>query len=864
MSEQDYIIGYGGGGKGGGGGGGQEDQNTLFSTAKGRVIDLLSEGEIGGLLNGKKSIYLEGTPLQDASGTDNFEGVSWATRVGTNTQDYIPGFSGTENSTTLNTEVKNGSPGPVVTSFTSSIVDAVRVGIWVPALTNADNDRGDIHGSSVSFKIELDKDSSGTWTTVFNGSISGKCTQRFDKSYRFDIPSSWTSFSNISIRVTRISGDETSAKIVNTLYFGSYTIIVDNKLTYPNSALVAMQFNAEQFSSIPTRGYEVKGVKVRVPSNYTAYDPGHCSLGGYRRKDSCVAAGSNWTGTAVGTTLYSGSWDGTFTTAWTCNPAWILYDLCTEERYGLGRWLTASQLDKWALYEIARYCDAVNSSGNFVGVDDGWGNKEARFTCNLYLQSAEEAFKILNDIAAIFRGLIYWQEGMITPVQDTPKDPVMNFSEANVIQGNFTYEGVSRKQRHNVAQVTWNNPEDLYKKNVEYVEDAEAIALNNNQIFSKSIRALGCTSQSQARRVGKWLLYTERYETEICSFKTGLEANGVKPGDLIKVADPGRAGVRYGGRVSPGSSTTLIKLDSSTPVITGKTYKISLVNTESACVRDGSKQTITSTTNSSGAAAGKLKDSTASFDSSFLGITITDAASNTATVTVVDSATELTLDSDILSNSENYTYYIPNQSLCLNTHGDNEWKPYTWVEQKTVNTVSTTESVTEVGVTAAFTNTPTSNFMWILEEIGTVEAQDFRILSIRESEANIYEVSALKYHEAKYDLIESNISFSAKSTSSLPNPSEAVPLPRSLDVDEELYTDSRNVVRNRATLSWKAPYTAGTSVLYPYTASYYVEWRRTAPITNWTSLGETTSTSMVIDDAPAGEIEFRVKTRRVY
>jgi len=795
MSEQDYIIGY----KKGGGGGGQEDQNTLFSTAKGRVVDLLSEGEISGLLNGKKSIYLDGTPLQDASGTENFEGISYATRVGTNTQDYIPGFAGTETTATFNTEVKNGSPGPIIKTFTSSIVDAVRVGIWVPALTNANNDRGDIHGSSVSFKIELDKDSSGTWTTVFNGSISGKCTQRFDKSYRFDIPSSWTSFSTISIRVTRLSADETSTKIINTLFFGSYTIIVDNKLTYPNSALVAMQFNAEQFNSIPTRGYEVKGVKIKVPSNYTAYDPGHCSLGGYRRKDSCTAAGGTWTGTTVGTSLYSGSWDGTFSTAWTCNPAWILYDLCTEERYGLGNWLTTSQLDKWALYEIAKYCDAVDNNGNFVGVDDGWGNKEARFTCNLYLQSAEEAFKILNDIAAVFRGLLYWQEGMITPVQDSPKDSVMLFGEANVIDGNFTYEGSSRKQRHNVAEVTWNNPEDLYKKNVEYVEDAEAIALNNNQIFSKSIRALGCTSQSQARRIGKWLIYTERYETELCSFKTGLEASGVRPGDLIKIADPSRAGVRYGGRVASASTKYLIKLDSSTSVTSGKTYKISLINTESACVRDGAKQSETT------------------------------------------------------------------QETCLNAHVDNEWKPYVWVEQRTVNTVSTTESVTELGVTSPFTNTPTSTYMWILEEIGTVEAQDFRVLSLRESEPNIYEVSALKYHEAKYDVIENNIEFSAKSTSSLPDPSATIPEPRDLAVSEELYTDSRNTIKNRATFSWKVPYTPGSSTLYPYVASYYVEWRRTAPtITNWMSLGETTSTSINIDDAPAGSLEFRVKTRRVY
>jgi len=803
MNENNYIIGYK---DKDGSGSGQEDQNTLFSTAKGRVVDLLSEGEISGLLNGKKSIFINNTPLQDASGTENFEGISYATRQGTNNQTHIPGFAGTESETAVDTIVNKGSPGPVVRTFTSSIVDAVRVGLWVPALTHAD-DKGNIHGSSVSFKIELDRNSSGAWVTVHTGSISGKCTQRFDKSFRFDIPASFKSagFTTISIRVTRTSADETDIKIVNTIYFGAYTTILDNKLTYPNSALVAMQFNAEQFSAIPTRGYEVKGVKVRVPSNYTAYDPGHCSLGGYRRKDNCVAANGTWTGTAVGTNLYNGAWDGTFTTAWTCNPAWIFYDLCTEERYGLGKWLAASQLDKWALFEIAKYCDAVDVDGDFVGVDDGWGNKEARFTCNLYLQSAEEAFKVVNDIAAVFRGLLYWQEGMIVPVQDSPKDAVMNFSEANVIDGNFVYEGSSRKQRHNVAEVTWNNPEDMYKQNVEYVEDADAIVTANNQIFKKSIRALGCTSQSQARRVGKWVLYTERYETEICTFKTGLEGAGIRPGDLVKLADPSRAGVRYGGRVAALSTGITVKLDNSTPVISGRTYKMSLLNTEKACVRFGVKQN-----DSNGVA-------------------------------------------------------IATQAACINAHVDNEWLPYTWVEQRNVNTVSTTESISQVSVTETFTNTPTANYMWILEEMGTVEAQDFRILSLRESEPNIYEVSALKYHGPKYNLIENNINFSAKSTSNLPNPSDTVPEPRDLLVSEELYTDSRNTIRNRATFSWKPPYTPGTSVAYPYVASYYVEWRRTAPnITNWASLGETTSTSVNIEDAPAGNLEFRAKTRRVY
>ena len=549
----------------------------------------------------------------------------------------------------------------------------------------------------------------------------------------------------------------------------------------------------------PYASVEVKGVKIKVPSNYTPYDPGHCSLSGYRRKDRCTQAGGTWTGTSPGDTLYTGSWDGTFDTEWTCNPAWILYDLCTDDRYGLGKWLSASQMDKWSLYEIGKYCDSVDNSGKFTGIDDGWGNKEARFACNLYLQGREEAFKVLNDISSVFRGMIYWQQGQISPVQDAPKDPVMNFSNANVIEGTFTYEGTSRKQRHNVAHVTWNNPEDFYRKNIEYVEDAPGILNANNQIFSTDVIAVGCTSQGQARRVGKWILYTERYETEGVTFSTGMEGAAIRPGDIIKIADSHKSGIRYGGRTAAGSTTTTIKLDAPTSVTAGKLYKLSLINTEEACIQSGVKQAETT------------------------------------------------------------------QETCLNANVDNEWKPYVWVETKDVSTIGTTEAVTEIIVTSAFTNTPTTTYMWILEEMGTVEAADFRVLMTRESGPNIVEISALKYHEAKFGYIEENISFSSKSTSSLPNPSDPIPSPSNLTISEELYVDSMGNVKNRAEFSWDAPKTAGTSITYPYIASYYVEWRRKAPaITNWASMGETSAQSIIIDDAPAGTLEFRVKTRRIF
>jgi predicted phage tail protein len=872
MSNTYWIRGAGGGGSTAP----VEDDDTLFSDSKASVIDLLSEGEIVGLLSAQKSIYLNETPLQDSAGNSNFDDVSYQTRPGTNSQDSIPGFVGTENSVGVNVKVTK-TAGAVEKTFSSTTVDAVRVILNTPALLDGDNDNGDLHGSTVSFKIYRDKNNEGNWVEHIADSFTGKTSSKYERAYRLDIPQSWKSagFTSISIKVERTSDDaDDTAKIQNELYFNSYTKIIDNKLRYPNSAIIASQFDARQFTSIPNRAYEIKGVKIKVPSNYTPYDPGHCTLSGYRRKDrctqaggewiqgtcsdsdyttktTCLAASNTWTGSgAVGDNLYSGSWDGTFDIAWTCNPAWILYDLCTDERYGLGKWLSASQMDKWSLYEIGKYCDAVDSSGNFVGVDDGWTNKEARFACNLYLQGREEAFKVLNDISSIFRGMIYWQQGQISAVQDAPKDPVMNFSDANVINGTFTYEGTSRKQRHNVAHVTWNNPEDFYRQNVEYVEDAPGILVANNQIFSTDVIAVGCTSQGQARRVGKWILYTERYETEVISFSTGMEGAAIRPGDLIKVADSHKAGVRYGGRIASGSTTTTIKLDSPTTVTGHKDYMLSVINTEAACIRAGVKQSISALSCSN--ASYSTEDTCLQSSGTCSGGTATGSEDYDACICIIDAIWTPT-----------NTWTSP-QSICLNAHIDNEWKPYVWVETKDVSYVSSDALVTELTVTSAFENTPTVNHMWILEEIGTVEAQDFRVLMTRESGPNIVEVSALRYHGAKYGLIEENITFSTKSTSSLPNPSDPIPAPSNLSIKEELYVDSMSNVKNRAEFSWEAPKTTGTSTTYPYVASYYVEWRRTSPITNWISMGETSAQSVIIDDAPAGTLEFRVKTRRIF
>ena len=489
---------------------------TLKSKAFARVLDLICEGEIEGpVLDGGKSVYLDGTPLQSPNGAYNFGNVSWDFRPGTQNQTHIPGFPEVESENTVNVEITNSASA--TRTITNSDVNAVRVTVYTPALYKQKDD-GSIVGWDIDLAIDVQTNGGGYVQRVTD-TINGKTTSKYQRDYRIDLSGTgpW------DIRVRRLSADNTDPQRQNKLYWDSYTEIVDAKLRYPNSALVYIRFDAASFSGIPSRAYDVKLKKVSVPVNY---DP--------------IAR------------TYSGTWNGTFKTAWTDNPAWCFYDLVTNTRYGLGNYIPAAQVDKWALYTIGQYCDEL--------VPDGFGGFEPRFTCNLYLQSREEAFKVINDMASCFRSMVYWAGGTMTLAQDAPSDPVALFTQANVVDGLFTYIGSSAKARHTVALVTWNDPDDLYRQKVEYVEDEDGIARYG--IVPTEVVAIGCTSRGQANRVGRWILYAERNETETVSFATGIEGAPVRPGDIIKVADSSRAGVRLGGRVR-SATTTSVTLDAS-------------------------------------------------------------------------------------------------------------------------------------------------------------------------------------------------------------------------------------------------------------------------------------------------------------
>lgn len=518
MSDRIIISGAGGGKAGGSGGGLSEQADTLKSQSFAQVLDLVSEGEIVGLVDGLKSIYLDDTPIMNPDGSTNFSGVNYATTTGTQTQSMIAGFDQVRNELAVGVEAKI-STGPVVKSITNTSVSSVIVTVQIPALTFMDS-KGNLGGSSVNFAIDINNNGGG-WVEKINDTIGGKSSSSYERQYRVNLPASgpW------QIRLRRITADSTSSQLNNKTYFKSYTEVIDAKLRYPNSALVALKIDASQFRSIPRRGYDMKLLKIKFPTNATVRSDGSLS--------------------------YSGTWDGTFQIGWCACPAWAYYDLVTTERYGLGNYVDAAQVDKWSLYTISKYCNEL--------IADGFGGTEPRFSCNVWINTRQEAYKLLNDFTSIFRGMAYWGTGAVTAVQDSPKDAVALFTNSNVIEGVFSYQGSSAKSRHTVALVQWNDPSDLYRQKIEYVEDTDGIARYG--VIETDIVAFGCTSRGQAHRLGRWLLYSERYETEVVGFRTGIEGANCRPGDIIKVADQFRAGQRYGGRIS-SATTSSVTVDS--------------------------------------------------------------------------------------------------------------------------------------------------------------------------------------------------------------------------------------------------------------------------------------------------------------
>ena len=786
------IRGAGGGGGKGKGGSSRvavEAPDSLRSRQYANVLDLISEGEIEGLVDGLKSVYFDDTPLQNADNSYNFSGVIVDGRTGTQSQTYIDGFAGAEAESPVGVEVKYDDP--IVRTISNSNATAVRITISIPQLTQQNTTNGDINGTTVELALDIQTDGggfvsyplrkiwkseyfavgnpsyntvdsdqfhitvtwrpensyrpqtiyyklqyrligSGTWldyeATNFSGNpyisysggrdygyyswynsysysynapspqtrtfnvtlpsdqyefqlvktsgdgtvnitsgegyfpdaidvITGKTTSKYQRSYYVKLPAGNT----WDIKLKRLTADSTSSALVNKTFWDSYTEIIDAKLSYPNSAVIGVQIDSEQFSRIPVRGYEIKGLKVQIPSNYNPL-----------------------------TRVYTGTWNGTFTTAWTDNPAWIFYDIVTNDRYGLGELIDASMVDKWGLYTIAQYCDEL--------VSNGYGGKEPRFTCNLYLQTREEAYQVVSNIASIFRAMAYWASGSIYVSQDAPKDVSQIFSAANVVDGSFNYSGSSGKVRHTVALISWNDPEDGYQPKVEYVADSEAI--NRYGVIQTELVAIGCTSRGQAARLGRWLIYSEQNETETITFKAGMDSVFIQAGDIIETNDPNRSGKRLGGRIV-SATTTEITLDAPINIEAGKTYEISC----------------------------KLPDGT--------------------------------IESKAITNA---------------------------VGSSSVMTVAT-----------AFSVAPQEYAMWIIA-ISDLIPEQWRVVSISEVDKNIVEISALSYRPDKYNAVERDLVLQPLPISIIRsgNPQTA----SNITVVESLYLAGIGVVGVKATISW--------------------------------------------------------------
>ena len=497
-----------------------ESDDSLQSVQYGSVLDLLSEGEIEGIEGGVKGIYLDGTPIQSAAGTDNFTGYTLVTRNGTQAQAYIPNTNGTELEKGVNVEAS--FTAAVTRTITDVDVDRVRVTVQMPACLTIETN-GDITGNSVQIEIQVQYNGGG-FTAAVSDTISGKTTNSYQRDYILTLSGAFP----VDIRLKRISADAISARSQNKTFFYSYTEIIDEKLRYPNSALAFLRFDSRQFSNIPARKYLVRGIKVQLPSNATVD-----------------------TTTYLGRVTYAGVWDGTFGAAtWCADPAWCLWDLLTNTRYGAA--IPISSLDRYDFFTISQYCNTL--------VSDGRGGQEPRFLCNLLLNSRNEVYNVIQEFTALFRGIVYYGAGTLVVAQDKPSDPQYVVTAANVIDGIFNYSGTSQKARASTATIGYQTYEGLGEVEFEYVEDAAAIAKYG--IINRDVRLIGCYSQGQAHRAGKWMLLSEQNLTETVTFAVSIDSGIVlRPGMVINVADPLKAGSRRGGRIT-SATTTVITIDS--------------------------------------------------------------------------------------------------------------------------------------------------------------------------------------------------------------------------------------------------------------------------------------------------------------
>lgn len=519
------------------------ESDNLESKQRLSIIDIIGEGQIEGPVNGLEGVYLNKTPVQANDGSYNFNGVEIEWTSGTQGQEPLTGFTETQNEIPVNLEVKNKTP--IVRTITDPYVDRVRITVGVSSLYIQSN-RGDIYRTSVKLIVQMG--SGDNWITKKTIDLSNKKTRSkyLTSVILDDLPK--TPF---NIRVVRITPDSNSDLLANNTLWSSYTEIYDAKLSYPNTALVGIKFDSSQFNGVPTRNYLIKGIICKIPDNY---DP-------VMKK-------------------YSGIWLGDFKMAWTDNPAWIFYDLMTNDRYGMAARFGNFQIDKFTLYSIAQYCDEL--------IDDGFGNKEPRFSCNCYITKQHQAYNLINNFCSIFRAMPVWDGLQLSAVIDRPADPTAIYTNSNVINGQFNYSSSALKDRHTAARVKYINPDYGWEPVTEYVANDEAIQRFGLNVLD--VEAFGCTSRGQAHRVGKWIITTEMLEKQTINFSVGREGLKHLPGDVIEILDSEYTGMKSGGRII-SSEKNLVTLDREVDIGTNAIFTYQDINAQLVKVKVVSQKT---------------------------------------------------------------------------------------------------------------------------------------------------------------------------------------------------------------------------------------------------------------------------------